>query len=298
MIINQATLQAIGRNLRALFFKALEGNAQAQLLLQWAMSVISTDTIEEYTWLGDTAEMEEWIGERAMSDLPREGMQIRNKKFSNGLKLPAEDIEDDKLGQLPPRINGMVEAFPRHQMRLITQLLTHGFDSDAICYDKKPFFSTLHEFGSNKLTGVLNATNYASARILLYKMKNNRGVELELTPTHLVVPPELEATAKEIVEQPTVIDVGGGVVANKWYNSAKVMVKTGLDTTTEWYVTCLDRALKPFIIQVKRPLRFRALDNENDPNVFTFDEYLYGTDYRGNAGYGLPQLIIGSTGAG
>ena len=65
---------------------------------------------------------------------------------------------------------------------------------------------------------------------------------------------------------------------------------------TYWFMADTQRAAKPFIFQKRREPEFVTLDKSTDENAFLRKEYVYGVDYRGNAGYGLPHLIYGSTG--
>jgi phage major head subunit gpT-like protein len=80
--------------------------------------------------------------------------------------------------------------------------------------------------------------------------------------------------------------------------------KTGLLTTTSnynstgtspyWYLVDNSRVLKPFIYQRRTAFELVARFNPDDPNVFDNDEYLWGTRGRGNAGFGLWQLVYAS----
>jgi len=61
-----------------------------------------------------------------------------------------------------------------------------------------------------------------------------------------------------------------------------------------WYLLDTSRAVRPLIYQERMPYQFLAKTNPNDDNVFMQKEYLYGTDGRSNAGYGLWQLAYAS----
>lgn len=61
--------------------------------------------------------------------------------------------------------------------------------------------------------------------------------------------------------------------------------------STAWYLMQVNFPLKPLIFQMRREAELIV---QGDPKVHTSvmmrKEILYGVDYRGNAGYGLPQL--------
>lgn len=61
-----------------------------------------------------------------------------------------------------------------------------------------------------------------------------------------------------------------------------------------WYLLDCSRAIKPLVFQERLKPKFTRLDNDNDPNVFWRDEYVYGARARGNAGYGLWQMAFAS----
>jgi len=64
-----------------------------------------------------------------------------------------------------------------------------------------------------------------------------------------------------------------------------------------WFLLDTTRAIRPFVYQERTPFnRLDSLDKPNDPNVFFNKEFIYGTDGRGNAGFGLWQLAYGSKG--
>jgi len=67
---------------------------------------------------------------------------------------------------------------------------------------------------------VLDAASYAAARESMMSLRDDEGRPLGIMPNLLVVPPSLEAEAREILL--TERDAGGGT--NKWRNSAELLV--------------------------------------------------------------------------
>ncbi len=54
-----------------------------------------------------------------------------------------------------------------------------------------------------------------------------------------------------------------------------------------WFLLDDTKPIKPLIFQMRRKPQFVSLNKINDEQVFLKKRYLYGVDYRGNAGYGL-----------
>ncbi|MBE7415086.1 MAG: Mu-like prophage major head subunit gpT family protein [Deltaproteobacteria bacterium] len=77
--------------------------------------------------------------------------------------------------------------------------------------------------------------------------------------------------------------VGNGEVSN-----------SGGGSGTSWYLIDATRAIKPLILQKRKPAEFVSLDKPTDENVFMRKKYIYGVDCRDNAGFGLWQLAYGS----
>lgn len=61
-----------------------------------------------------------------------------------------------------------------------------------------------------------------------------------------------------------------------------------------WFLIDDSKAIKPFILQMRKEFVFTDLTNPDDANVFMKNEYLHGTHGRMNVGVALWQLIYGS----
>lgn len=63
---------------------------------------------------------------------------------------------------------------------------------------------------------------------------------------------------------------------------------------TPWYLFDTSRAIKPIIFQNRRAPEFVAITRPDDESVFMTKKFMYGSDRRDNAGFGLWQLAYGS----
>lgn len=63
---------------------------------------------------------------------------------------------------------------------------------------------------------------------------------------------------------------------------------------TAWYLLDTTKAIKPFILQMRRDYAFASKTAMTDENVFDKNEYVYGVDGRLNVGFGLWQLAYAS----
>jgi phage major head subunit gpT-like protein len=71
-------------------------------------------------------------------------------------------------------------------------------------------------------------------------------------------------------------------------------VNTDGGAGTPWFLLCTNRTVKPIILQERKAAEFVAKDKVTDDNVFLERMFVYGTDWRGNVGYGFPQMAWGS----
>ena len=294
--LNKGELDAASKGYQTAFNMAFE-----KVKAMWpkvAMFVPSSKKSEVYTWLGNLGNLREWIGERQMRDLEAFDFTIKNKKFELTHGVPADDFEDDNLGVHMPKFNSMGAKAARHPDKLVFSLLTNGFTQKG--FDGVAFFHTAHPNGtstySNKGTAALGLTSYGAGRASIQALADKDGEPLDILlskeNTYLVVPPQLEKTALEILTAETLNNN-----TNPFRDSAQLVVAPRLSSnSTAWFILVDWDGLYPLVYQERRKPKFITKDAPTDDNVFWEGNIVYGVDYRGNAGYGLPQLAYGSTG--
>lgn len=295
---NATTLRQLTRTLRALFYEELLKGPQvnAALAMQFFMEVNSDSSEEDYNWLGQIPAMEEWIDSRPHSTLRQFGQTIKNHNYANGIEIPFDWIEDDKLGQAKARIPGLVDGFWHHVFNRFLNLLETG--TSTTCYDESNFFATDHEDGDSGTqsnydsSGALNATNYETARARMIELLDDRGRNMGIRPTHLWTSPAQETTAKEVVK---VARLASGA-DNPNAGDVQIMIIPSLTTTTWWGLADFSKRMKPFIKQNRRKLAFSSMDKLDDEKMYDARIARYGADYRGGYGYGFWQLLHLSTG--
>lgn len=65
-------------------------------------------------------------------------------------------------------------------------------------------------------------------------------------------------------------------------------------TGTPWFLVDTSKVLKPLIYQKRRDYTFTPKTSLTDENVFSRNQFVWGADGRGNAGFGLWQLAFSS----
>lgn len=295
MIINQANLASLYKGFQTIFREAFE-SAQS-LYPRIATEVPSTARQEEYNWLGRVPRMREWLGERVIQNLSAYSYTIKNRDWEATVAIDRNDVEDDAVGIYTPMVRTLAGAAATHPDELVFDLLSGAFEN--VCYDERPFFDAAHPTGigqaqSNKGTAALTAASYAAARAQMMSLVDEHGKPLNVVPDLLIVPPQLEKAALEILRA----DLTASGESNVYRNSADLVVSPYLAASpTAWFLLDTKKPVKPFIYQRRKPPVFVSKDSPEDEGVFMKKEFLFGVDSRDNAGYGLWQLAYGSDGS-
>lgn len=301
MQINQQNLSALYRGYRTLYVDAFHGAAP-----EWnriAVETPSTAEKETYHWLGAVPGMKKLIGEITISNLTASNYTITNDEFEDTVGVKQAAIELDTYGIYNPLFSAMGAASAEHPDELMSALLLNGFTSKD--YTGKNFFDTAKRHNTadkatfdNKITDALDVDSFRAARTLLKSMTNSKGRPMNLgKKLTLIVPPALESTARQILNAELILN-GGAAVSNVDKGTAELWVWNRLaETDVNWFLADLGQAIKPLIYQVEKKPTLTALDKMESDHVFKNHEFLYQTYGRYQAGYGLPQFIIGSTGA-
>lgn len=258
----------------------------------------STQSEEPYAWIGEIPTMREFLDERTIKALKEYGFTIRNKTWEATIGVKREALEDEQTGQLRARVMGLAEAASAHYDELLFNLIASG--GSANCYDGTPFYGNSHPGGGDNLTDL--PFSASALKTVLAAMQRqvtpSTGEPMNVRPSHLLVPPELEFTALEVLNSALNPDSSGGQNrVNALHGRLKVVVSARLASSSEWHVLDCTHAVKPFIVQQRVAAQLSEL-TENSENGFMRDEFLYGVRSRDNAGFGLWQYAYYSSGDG
>lgn len=293
MQITPASLDSIYKGFNTIFTSALMG-AQSNAT-KLAMHRTSGTRSEVYAAMSLIPRMREWVGERQFHSLASRTYELKNREFELSVKVSRNDIEDDQLGVYTETLMMMGFQTGRLVPDLIIEALKAGGAATSKCLDGASFFSNAHPIDPDTGTGsqsnsyslALSDTNYDAVRTGMGKLQGADSRSLLIRPTHLIVPPALETTAKKIVVATELAGAGTNVQAG----TTEILVLQELTSDTEWYLADLSKPFKPFVSQMRRAPALSRSDTPGAPSVFRRSEFEYGTDARAAAGYGLWQLI-------
>ncbi len=237
--------------------------------------------------------MREWIDERMPSSLAEHSFQITNKKWESTIAVDADAIEDDQYGQIVLRVKQLGETARDFYRTKAFDTVVAGASTQ--CYDGQYFFDTDHSENdsgtqSNLGSSALTSESLSAARAAMMRFKDDKGNSMGINGNILLVPPELEATALEIVGAETIQRyVASGVDKKPMLNIHKgrydVIVTERITDTDSWYLLCGNKVTKPVIFQNRKNTEFGSLEGNSDTG-FVRDTWQYGVKNRFNMGLG------------
>ncbi len=256
-----------------------------------AMTINSTQKIETYAWLGQVSKPREWIDQRVARALTEYYQTVTNKKYEDTLAVEVDALEDEQYSQITPRAMSMGEAGRQYIDELVFTVMKDGFTTD--CYDDQYFFDDDHSEGdsgtqSNLGSVALSGANVVAGRAAMRQFKDDKGRYLDIVPDTLIVHPDEEATAEEIIKSDKDPDNANNPVnvSKGKYN----LIVTPYLTSGYWVLARCNGYLKPFIWQDYVSIQFET----SEARRFSDDLIDYGIRFRGRAAMGDWRLAYGS----
>jgi phage major head subunit gpT-like protein len=250
-------------------------------------------------WLDRIPMLREWKGNRVINNAVTHARPIIAKPYENTVALSKWDVLDDQLGLFSAAVQMLAESSAKNPDKLGFEFLQEASVLEG--YDGEPVYSETHPLlggidgpipvgapatQSNLLLETdLTWDNYAAARARMLSLKGADGAPMMVSPTVLMVSPEYEPRAKQILESDFRPDILGNAQApqtNTMKGTAKILVNPWLagDWHENWYLLDTSAAVKPFAHYTLTAPLFTYLTNPGDPNVFKAAQFLYGVEQR------------------
>ena len=313
MIVNEQNVRNLFRGLRVQYNEGYQ--ASMGVWEQIAMRTESTGSEEEYDFLSAIPGIRKLVGEIQLKNLVAQGFTIKNDEWESTIKVKRTSIERDKVGLYSNLAKDMGRVARQHPNELVAALITNGFDPvKGKCYTGSPFFADAHippgtdpalSTFSNKMTAKLSAEGYRQARAAIKSRKNSEGRALNLgQDLVLTCHPKNEALANQILKADTNLLVKGSSfagVSNVDKGTARAVLLPELGNVSGgedmWTLQESGWFIKPFVHQVEKEAETNQITNPEDSYVVLNHHFLFQIYARYAAGYGMPELIIGSDGS-
>ena len=219
--------------------------------------------------------------------------------YAKGFKVTREAIDDDQyniINELPARLG---RSLRRWEDKSGSQVLERAFNTSYLGGDGQPLVSTIHANSTGGATNsnasatglTLTEANYETMKLQLRNQDDDKGMKIDVMPTHIIVPIELEKTANIIFKSSLRSNTADNDI-NVYQNEVTVVpwIYLGDTSTTAWYLIDKDQA------QLWWFWRNRA-EFKND-QTFDTEVKLYKARERFSNGFGDWRGIVGSRGDG
>lgn len=268
--------------------------AQNPGLMMTAFTAPSNGAYEKYAWLGAMPAVQQWIGERNSKEFKSYEYTIKNLDWEASVPVFENDFDDDQTGSYAMLSQMLARRIAVHPEKLLIDLLING--DTALAYDGKAFFSDVSAPRTidNLLAGTGTTlaqleTDLIAAMVAMAKFKDDQGEALNIKGNVIVCPIALEYSFKKLVDSVASPTATSGIdTYNPFYNQFTVIGDSRLDAddANDWYLLATNEIVKPFIYQLRQSGR-SMMEKTNHTK-----QWVFGADYRSNAGYALPHLAV------
>lgn len=302
IVITEPVLQGLQIGFSSLFWRAYQATPTYWQLV--ATEAQSSGDSEAYGWPLKHGRMREWPDNtsRLIENMTEAVSVLKNKTFEKTIAVPVNVIQDDKIGTMSMAFEHLGYSAAMWPENLVVDALLAG--ETSVIYDGQNFFDTDHPqrlkdsssptYSNLFTTTPLTRDNYILVRAEMMSYKGDDGEPLAVRPNLLVVPPQLEVEALEIVNAQLTENGGSNVLTSQ---NVRVLSWPQLaNNPDDWYLMDTTRPLKPLLMQVRERPLFSEVNDSGDIHVFIKNQYVYGVKARGVCGYGLPWLAAKAKG--
>ncbi len=214
-------------------------------------------------------------GEIKYTTLKESKSTIRVESYAEGIMFTRQAFINDDLSAFDVIPSSFVRDWGILRGDMVWGLIV----DNAKMSDGKAMFCADH---GNLLTGTdstLSEDSLAAAKVLLSKQKDLAGKMIRVVPKYLIVPPELETTAKKLVTATTPAKVSD---VNVFANEFDIIVEPRLTDTKSWYLSADPNAVDTLYYAYLEGNEALRVNSEEDFNTDTM-KYAVRGDFGASA---------------
>ena len=262
----------------------------------------STKAVERTLGIGGLGLMEEWTatGNKVAYEDFNKGFVATfiHKKFSKGLAIERELVEDDQYGEIRKRVRALADVVYYTRQVHAAQPFNQAFggllgpDGKPLCAPDHPVAPGSNNTYSNVTDAPLSADAVEAARTAMKSWTDDKGNLLPVEPDTLIVPPALRKKALVIADSDKEPDTDLNNI-NVWRGALRVIEWDFLTNPNAWFLVDSSR-MQQFLHWFDRRVPRLEADGEN------FDTEVGRWKVVGRWSYGWEDasFIYGSTGTG
>lgn len=222
-------------------------------------------------------------GEKKNKETTESAEQWRLFSYGEKIRITREMLINDDLGAFEGIILGFGQMAKRTANGQVYDLLQNKGDfANYVMGDTKAIFHTDH--ANYTATGTaLGTDSLTAARTLVRRQKDKSGTALNITPKYMIVSPEKETLARQLITSEAALGQTNPGIINPFRNSMEIIVESELSAAA-WYLAAARRTLKVGYLQGtnRRPIvneKSRDLSGVEYECVFDFG--VFAEDFRG-----------------
>lgn len=297
---------------QVLFDEVFLGQQETMYELYTDSRSITGNTAFEFNFLNDLPESRQWDGEKEFRSTRANKHRIPVKDYEASTAVSKIDWNHDPEG-VGSTLRSWMSAANGYLNKIVVAKFLRG-DTDT-GYDGVSMFSTAHPNGpagseqSNRVATTFSQAAYRVAKSTMKNLKGPSGRPLQITPNLLLVGPNNEDEALDVLEASTrlqsiaadgTLDGGTRVAAASIENiqvgdGVRIIVEpritggvdgAGADTSEYWFL--IDSSKSPMILAIAQ-----APNAQDDTNEFLDKtaDYHFSIEAQLAVGYGLWQYV-------
>ncbi len=208
MAISEQWAELLEPGLRTIFNLQREALA-AQSRIPFLYSVQTSAKAQEYALgVGGFSDWTAYKGAIEYDD-NEQGFKVTytHQEYAKGFKVERRLVDDDLYNIINERPAGLALSATRTMEKHAASVFNNAFSSSyvggdavALCSASHPYSPSNAAVQSNRGTTALSFDAVVTTRRLMREYKDDRGELIPVNPDTILVPPELEETAKTLVE--------------------------------------------------------------------------------------------------
>ena len=247
-----------------------EYNAIASLIPS-LFNVQGSDKAVEYDLgIGDMSDFENFsnIG-RVQYDTPEQLWRVSytHTEYAKGFQIERKLYEDNLYSVMNDRAVDLGRSAWRTREKKGASMFnnataTAGYDGVALVSNSHPLSPSNATTQDNYFALALSSANLSTVRLAMMKFTDDRGNLANVMPDLLLVPPELEETAWQIVENPTRYQPGSANLTAEFHQGRyQILPWNQLTDTNRWFLID-SRLMRRFVKWYDRvPLEFANIED-------------------------------------
>lgn len=206
-------------------------------------------------------------GEYKLANFKETGDSFGLKTYGIMTQVTRKMMVNDDLGAFTRFAPAFASGMSRNQAKIVYNLLTqNGGKGRVLGYDNINLFDAAHSNYNAGGSAIMSANAFQAAKTAFMRHVGLDGEPIEVDPKYLVVPPELEILAKQLIN--SAIVPTSTSQTNAFYGMFEVIVERYLSDPHAWYL-----AADPGQVEV---IKYATLNGQE--GIYTEQEYDFKTD--------------------